>query len=247
MTKPAAAAEYPRDFPNRSFAIDVAEALRRRTSIRAFLARPVPEALLRELLDTARWAPSGGNLQPWRVIAVTGSEREAVIALTRQTTPGGAGDEAGDRPIYPANLWEPHRSRRYQIGEDLYALLGIPREDKQRRLAHLARNYQFFDAPVGLFLVIDERMGHGQWAHLGMFMLALALAATERGLATCMQESWASFRGRLKRHFALDETEMVYCGMALGYADPDAPVNRLRSERADVDEFAALRGFGSPA
>lgn len=216
--------------------LSVTAALRQRVSTRAFLPRPVPEALLREVLEVARWSPSGGNLQPWSVIAVAGAARQAVIDKAKHY-PGMFPAEDGDRPVYPANLWEPYRSRRYKVGEDLYALLDIARENKAGRMRQLARNFEFFDAPVGLFFVIDARMGHGQWAHLGMFMQSLALAATERGLSSCFQEFWGTLRTTLKTHFALDEHQLVYCGMALGYADETAPINRLRTERAGVDEF----------
>jgi nitroreductase len=232
----------------------VTEALKRRISIREFRPQALPEPLVREILDVARWAPSGGNLQPWKVIVVAGAERDAVIELARRihaaaagagadVGAGGTADESADRPVYPANLWEPYRSRRFKVGEDLYALLGIPRSDRAARLARFARNYETFGAPVELFFVIDERMGHGQWAHLGMFMQSVALAALERGVGSCMQEAWATLRRSLKAHFALDEHEMIYCGMALGYADETAAVNSLRSDRAPVEEFATFRGF----
>jgi nitroreductase len=219
--------------------MNVTEALKTRVSIRVFKPDPVSEALVREIIDVARYAPSGGNLQPWKVIAVAGEERQKVIDLARSNLPG----NIGERFVYPANLWEPYRSRRFKVGEDMYALLGVPRDNKMGRLTQFARNYEFFGAPVGLFFVIDERMGYGQWAHLGMFMQSLALAATERGLATCMQEAWATLRTPLKTHFALEEQEMIYCGIALGYADMSAPVNTLRSERAGVDEIAVFKGF----
>jgi len=220
----------------------VTEALRQRISTREFRPDPLPEALVREILEVARWAPSGGNLQPWGVVAVAGAERDAVIALAREALAAGA-DESGERPIYPPNLWEPYRTRRFKIGEDMYARLDIPRTDRAARLARFARNYEMFGAPVELFFVIDRRMGHGQWAHLGMFMQSVALAALERGVASCMQESWATLRERLARHFALAPEQMIYCGMALGYADRSAAVNTLRSERATVEEFASFRGF----
>jgi len=217
----------------------VTQALKARISIRAFKPDPIPEALVRELIDVARYAPSGGNLQPWKVIAVTGAERDTIVALAKRSLPG----EEDDRPVYPPNLWEPYRTRRYKVGEDMYALLGISRDNKPARLMHLAQNFEFFGAPVGLFFVIDRRMGHAQWAHLGMFMQSLALAALERGVQSCMQEAWARMRKPLHAHFALDENEMVYCGMALGYADLTKPVNTLRSDRAAVDEIAVFRGF----
>jgi nitroreductase len=222
--------------------MNVTEAIKTRVSIRAFRPDPVPEALTREILEIARWAPSGGNLQPWKVIAVAGDERAAVSALAKQALLSGA-NEAAQYPPYPPNLWEPYRTRRFKSGEDMYALLGIPREDRPRRLQNFARNYDFFDAPVGLFFVVDRRMGHAQWSHLGMFMQNLALAAVERGLATCMQEAWAMVRETLARHFGLAADEMIVCGMALGYADATKPVNTLRTERAEVGEFATFRGF----
>jgi nitroreductase len=223
--------------------LTVTEALKRRISTREFRPEPLPEQLVREILDVARWAPSGGNLQPWKVIAVAGAERAAVTELARRIHSAEGPDESTERPVYPANLWEPYRTRRYKLGEDLYALLRIPRSDRSARLAQFARNYEMFGAPVELFFVIDQRMGHGQWAHLGMFMQSVALAALERGVSSCMQEAWATLRLSLKSHFALDEHEMVYCGMALGYADETAAVNSLRSDRAPLEEFASLRGF----
>ncbi|MBS0387169.1 MAG: nitroreductase [Proteobacteria bacterium] len=226
--------------------MSVSTAIRQRISVRQFLATPVSEAQVRALLDTARWAPSGGNLQPWKIIAVAGAEREAVIAVARAElarSGDGVPREQGSDLVYPPKLWEPYRSRRFQVGEDMYALMGIAREDRAARLAHVARNFEFFGAPVGLFFVIDRRMGRAQWAHLGMFMQTLALAALEMGLGTCMQEFWGTIRESLHRHFALPETDLIYCGMSLGHADPRAPVNALRSARAPVDEFASLRGF----
>ncbi|MBI3440166.1 MAG: nitroreductase [Proteobacteria bacterium] len=219
--------------------MNVSDALRKRVSTRAFKADAVPESLVRGILEVARFAPSGGNLQPWKVIAVAGAERDSVVALARANLPG----DEGDRAVYPANLWEPYRTRRFKLGEDMYALLGIPRENKAARLMHLAQNFDFFGAPVGLFFIIERRMGHGQWAHLGMFMQSVALAAIDRGVASCMQEAWARIRGPLHTHFGLAEDEMIYCGMALGYADESAPVNTLRSDRTEVDEFASFRGF----
>lgn len=223
--------------------LSVDAAIKSRISIRAFKPDPVPEALVREVLEVARWSPSGGNVQPWKVIAVAGAERQAVIDVARKAAASNPAGEEGDHPIYPANLWAPHRDWRFKVGEDMYAKLGIPREDKFARLGWVARNFEFFGAPVGLFFAIDTRMGHGQWAHLGMFMQTLALAAEARGLGTCMQEAWARVRVTLKAHFALPENEMIYCGMALGWPDREAPVNTLRSDRADVDVFATFKGF----
>jgi nitroreductase len=221
----------------------VTNALRTRTSTRQFLPKPLPLSLVREILDIARWSPSGGNLQPWKVVVVSGAEREAVSAIGRAIGPEGVNSEEDADPVYPPRLWEPYRTRRFQLGESMYALLGIGREDRTGRLAQLGRNFEFFGAPVGVFFAIDRRLGRGQWAHLGMFMQSLALAAHERGVASCFQEIWAVARESVRRHFGLPETDLVYCGMALGYADAAAPVNTLRRERAAVEEFAVFRGF----
>jgi len=223
--------------------MDVTTALKMRISTRAFKPDPLSESLVRDILDVARWSPSGGNVQPWTVIATAGAAQRAIIDLAKTALMSNPAGEEGDRPIYPEALWEPHRSYRYKVGEDLYAKLSIPREDKGARLAWLAKNYEFFGAPAALFFIIDRRMGHGQWAHMGMFMQSIALVAHERGVASCMQECWARLRDTLHAHFALTAQEMVYCGMALGYADPDAPVNTLRTDRAAVDAFAVFRGF----
>ncbi len=223
--------------------MDVNVALRARISTRAFLPQPVSKELLTAVLDDARWSPSGGNLQPWKVVAVTGDARQGVIDAVNAAAATDPSSQEGDHPMYPAELWEPLRTRRYQVGEQMYAQLGIPNDDKVARFSRIMENFNFFGAPVGLFFVTDDRMGAGQWAHLGMFMQSLALAAVEHGLATCMQEAWAMRRATLKRHFELDEHDYVYCGMSLGFADPDHPVNQLRSERVPVDEFTIWHGW----
>jgi nitroreductase len=224
--------------------LTVTAALKKRISVRKFLPTAVPEAQVKELLDAARWSPSGGNLQPWKVIALAGAELAAVRELAHGGRIASAKTtEEGSDPVYPPQLWEPYRTRRYQVGEDMYELLGVKREDRAGRLAHVARNFEFFGAPVGLFFVIDRRLGRAQWAHLGMFMQSLALVAVERELGTCMQEFWALLRESLHRHFGLPETDMVYCGMALGHPDTSAAVNQLRSTRVAVEEFATFRGF----
>jgi nitroreductase len=225
--------------------MNVSEAIMHRRSIRHFMSTPVSETILREILEVARWAPSGSNIQAWRIIAVAGEHKEHIsrMAIDAQATLATAADDP--YPIYPPNLWEPLRSRRYKLAEDMYAALKIPREDKAARLRHVARNYEFFGAPVALFFVIDRRLGYGQWAHLGMLIQSVALAAEDKGLGSCMQEAWASFRPQLAQIFGLGEHEMVYCGMALGYPDRTKPVNQFPRERLGVDELTEFRGFAS--
>lgn len=220
--------------------MNVEDALKTRISTRAFLNKPVTEAQIREVLEIARWSPSGGNLQPWRVHIVMGAARDRLVALTKDTISDNPLADESEIRIYPPKLWEPWRTRRFVLGEAMYEKLGVPRDDKAGRIAHLMRNYEFFGAPVGLFFSLDRRFDKGQWAHLGMFMLAVALAAEEKGLATCMQEAWTTRAEIVSKFLGLPETDQLYCGMSLGYADADAAVNTLRSERADIDEFATF-------
>lgn len=223
--------------------MNVTEAVNTRISVRAFKPDPISEAEIRDWLTTAQRAPSGGNVQPWKTIVLTGTAKEEVIALAASKLVENPKGEPTDRPIYPTDLWDPYNARRKKVGEMMYEKLGIPRENRAARLAWFSNNFQFFGAPVAVFFVIDERMGHGQWAHMGMYMQTLALLAVERGWGTCMQECWAMLRPSLKTHFGLEETEMVYCGMSLGLPDESHAVNSLRAERADLSEVVDLRGF----
>jgi nitroreductase len=216
----------------------VGELLRARISTRAFLDKEVPEQTVRALLAEASYAPSGGNLQPWRVHVVMSGARERLIETVKAAIAADPFADESEMAVYPPNLWEPYRTRRFAIGEEMYALLGIPREDRPARLQWLAKNFELFGAPVGLFFSLDRRFDKPQWAHLGMFMQSLALCAVERGLAVCMQEAWQRRCKTVSRFLALPEMQQLYCGMALGYADLNAPVNSLRSQRAPLEEFA---------
>lgn len=216
---------------------------RRRISTRAFLDTPVSEAEIREILDTARWAASGGNIQPWTVHVVTGKARQRVIETVRARLEVDPFGDENDFGAYPQSLWEPFRTRRHALGEQMYETMGIARDDKPARLNHLLRNFEFFGAPVGLFFSLDARMNPNQWGHLGMFIMCVMLAAEEKGLATCAQEAWMTRWKTIGAAIGLSPEERVWCGMALGHADPDAAVNSLRSERAEVDEFTVFEGF----
>ena len=216
----------------------VSDLLKSRISTRAFLDKPVSEEQVREILDIARWAPSGGNLQPWRVHVVVGQGRDRLVAAVKKSIAENLLADESELDVYPPKLGEPWRTRRFEVGEAMYALLGIPRDDKPAQIAHLMRNYEFFGAPAGLFFSLHRQFDKGQWAHLGMLMQSVALVAAEKGLATCMQEAWAARAKTVSAFLNLSENEQLYCGMALGYADTGAKVNELRSSRADVDEIA---------
>ena len=219
----------------------VSEALATRKSVRAFRSDPVPRALVEDILTRAARAPSGGNLQPWHVYVAMGKAREELVARVmklRAQYPMGTG---GEYNIYPPNLFEPYRTRRFKLGEMMYATMGIGREDKAGRIAAFGRNWEFFGAPVGFIFTMDRRMEFGQWVDLGLYMQSIMLLAREHGLDTCPQESWSQFQQSVRDFFAIPETEMVFCGMALGYCDDTAPVNSLVSERAPLSEFAVFK------
>ncbi|WP_419318981.1 nitroreductase [Caulobacter sp. ErkDOM-E] len=220
--------------------MDVLDAVNRRMSVRAFKSDPVDAAVLRELLEAAARAPSGGNLQPWRVQAITGAPRAALLETMQQRV---ASPDTPEYDVYPANLWEPLRSRRFQVGEDLYGALNIPREDKLARLQWFASNGQGFGAPVLLFFSVDRRCGPPQWSDLGMFMQTLMLLAVERGLDTCAQEFWSHYHQVVDQHVGLPEGHMLFSGMALGYRDETAPVNNWRSRRDPFEAWGELKGF----
>jgi nitroreductase len=223
--------------------VNVSDAVASRFSVRAFRDMPVPEGIVRAILESASRAPSGGNLQPWHVWVLAGNELARFKALVRErqkTTPMGEGTEYH---IYPPNLKDPYRGRRFKCGEDLYATIGIGREDKAGRLMQLAKNYEFFGAPVGLFFAIDRDMQGGQWADLGMYMQTIMLLAREHGLHTCPQEAWAMWHKTVAEFLEMPPELMLFAGMALGYADDDHPINTLRTDRAPLSDVATLKGF----
>lgn len=217
----------------------VTQACQTRISVRAYKPDPVPAQTVRDIIETAhRGAASGGNLQPWRVYALAGEALEGFKADV-----AASGMEGAEYAVYPADLWDPFRSRRYQCGEDLYATIGIGRDDRPARIRQLMRNAEFFGAPVGLFFCIDRRLGPPQWADMGMFMQSVMLLARERGLDSCAQEFWAAYPKVIARALDLPDDQMVFAGMALGYRDEDAPINSLRTRREPFDGFARMIGF----
>ena len=219
--------------------MNVSDAVKTRMSVRAFKPDLVPAKTVRGLLEAASRAPSGGNLQPWTVVAMAGEPMAALKAYVAANPDG----EPPEYSVYPPDLWEPLRTRRFQVGEDLYATLNIAREDKPARRGQFARNGQLFGAPVGVFFCLDRRCGSPQWADLGMFMQTFMLLAVEQGLATCPQEWWSSYPLTLAERLGLDDNHMVFAGMALGYAEESAPINGMRSRRDPFDVWGKLVGF----
>jgi nitroreductase len=210
-----------------------------RRSIRAFLPEAVDEADIRAILEVAARAPSGTNTQPWKVTVLTGAAKENLSAaiLAAHADPAQAALHTEEYAYYPRQWIAPYIDRRRKVGWDLYALLGLTREDKAGMAAQHGRNYRFFDAPVGLIFTIDRIMEQGSWLDYGMFLQNIMVAARGRGLDTCPQAAFTQYHRIIAEHLALPEGEMVVCGMALGYADLSRVENTLRTERESVDGF----------
>ena len=221
--------------------MDVRDAVASRYSCRAFLPTPVPEATVREILERAARAPSGGNLQAWRIHAISGPRVEALRALLEPRMGELPKGEGGEYQIFPTNLKEPYRSRRFGVGELLYRAIGVAREDRAGRYRQYAKNFQFFGAPVGLFFAIDKSMLPAQWADLGGYVQTVMVLARGYGLHSCPQEAWISWQRTMRAFLDLPDEMMLFCGMALGNADTTAPINSWRSPREPLDFFCDIR------
>lgn len=217
----------------------VDETIDSRRSVRAFLPTPVPREALEEILRIASRAPSGTNVQPWKVYVLTGNAKDQLSQkiLAAYNDPEEAQTHTEEYPYYPAKWVSPYIDRRRKVGLDLYGLLDIKKGDAARMHAQHGRNYTFFDAPVGLIFTIDRIMQQGSWFDYGMFVQTIMLAARARGLDTCPQAAFTQFHRIIGEQLNLPENEMVVCGMALGYADESKPENKLRTERAPLEEW----------
>ena len=221
----------------------VSEALDTRLTCRAFTNKVPEKGVIIDLLEKAKRAPSGGNLQPWKIWVVSGNPLKDFIedvAHKIKENPMGEGTEYN---IYPPNLKEPYESRRREVGRSMYEVLNIPKEDKAGRLNQFKRNFEFFGAPVAIFFAIDRQMQEGQWSDLGMFMQSIMLLAREEGLHTAPQEAWAIWYKTVSKFLNIPEELMLFCGMGIGYADEDDPINTFRSKRVDIEDFADFIGF----
>jgi len=217
----------------------LADAIRNRYSCRAFLDREVEADKIERILRLATRAPSGGNLQPWRVAVVSGRAKRALAAEMEARFRAGVRGKP-DYRYYPEHWTEPYKSRRFACGRQLYSALGIEREDKDRRREQWIENYRSFGAPVVLYLYMESHLvtgTSGAYVDLGIFLQSLMLAALEEGLATCPQQALAEYPRIVKQTLDLRDDTVLVCGVALGYEDPSAPVNQYRTPRAEPVEF----------
>jgi nitroreductase len=220
----------------------VRDALLGRRSVRAFLSTPVERVVLEQILSAASRSPSGTNMQPWRVYVVTGDARERLSSLVLATRDAEPDRERGPRPFgeydyNPEPLAEPYKSRRSKVGWDLYKLLNVAKGDRRASWLAAGRNFEFFGAPVGMIFTIDRYLQKGSWLDYGIFLQSIMLAARDFDLHTCCQAAWRHYHDVIRTAIGIPENEVIVCGMSLGYADPNAPANLLRSEREPIESF----------
>ena len=218
------------------------DAITSRRSIRAFLPTPVSAKTVDAILDVSARAPSGTNMQPWMARVLTGAPKDRLIAAVQAAFDAGAPGHKQEVQYYPDEFFDPYLARRRKVGWDLYGRLGIARGENAKMKAQHRRNFQFFDAPVGIVFTIDRRRATGSWLDYGMFLQNVMTAARVRGLDTCAQAAWTHYHTAMRPVLGLDDTETVVCGMALGFADPDAPENAMVTERTPAATFARFEG-----
>lgn len=215
----------------------VDEAILSRRSVRAFLPTPVDDATIREILEVARWAPSGTNMQPWKAYVVKDAAKRRIAEAIL-----GSGIRAEkvaweEYKYYPDHFFEPYQTRRRTVGFGLYNALGIGRREVERMREQHDRNFVFFDAPVGLLFTIDRRLNTGSWVDLGMMLQNVMIAARARGLHTCPQAAFAPYHRQIRPIVGMADEEVLVCGMALGHEDPTKPENGFRTERAPLEDW----------
>ena len=216
--------------------MNVTEAVLKRKSIRAFKSDPISNEVIRLLLEKSSRAPNGGNLQPWRIYVLNNESLKDFLAFQENWSE----PETPAYDIYPAKLKEPYRTSRYELGEQMYKILNIPRDDKEGRLNQVMKNFQFFGAPAAIFCFVDKQMGPPQWSDLGMFLQTFMLLAQEAGIDSCAQEAWSIKADSVHSFVRAEKDEMLFCGLALGYKDNKDPINDLQSERRPIDEWASF-------
>ncbi len=223
--------------------MNVTDAVTSRRSIRQFLDKPVDREILQRLLETAQRAPSGGNTQPWNAVVLTGEPLQVLIAAVAPEMAKGRDGFSAEYDVYPKGLDGRYEDSRRDIGEKMYAALKIPREDKPARLKQFAANFRGFDAPVVMFIHTPRYMGPPQWSDMGMWLQTVMLLLREAGLDSCAQEAWAAYAAPVRQALHIPEDHIFFCGMAIGYRDPEAPVNNFEVPRVGLDAAIEWRGF----
>jgi nitroreductase len=230
--------------PENANAAAVDAAINTRQSVRAFLPTPVARDTVEMLLKLAARSASGSNIQPWRVRVIGGAIKDRLEkAIFDAVARDGFEPYQREWNYYPVNWREPFHGRRRKIGWDMYSLLGVAKGDFEGTQRARMRNYEFFGAPVGMIFTLDEDLEIGSWLDLGIYLGSLMIAARGHGLHTCPQAAFADFHTIIRAQLGIPEKEVIICGMALGHIEPDAPVNRLATERAALADYASFDGL----
>ncbi len=221
----------------------VSDAVATRRSVRAFADQPAEREILTRILEKARRSPSGGNTQPWHGIVLTGEPMQTLFDRIAEEFPKGRAAHKPEYDIYPPDLDGAYEQRRFGVGEDMYGALGIAREDKGKRLEWFARNFRAFGAPVLMLVHTPKYMGPPQWSDIGMWLQTVALLLREEGLDSCFQEAWAVYSPQIREVVDIPDDHIFFCGMAIGYRDEDAAVNRFDVKRAPLEESVRWEGW----
>ncbi len=224
--------------------MNVSQAVETRRTVRDFLDTPVEREVVERILRKAQRAPSGGNTQPWNATILTGEPLQKLFANVAKVVPEGRKAMQPEYNIYPPELDGIYEERRVNVGETMYGALEIPREDKAQRLMWFANNFRGFGAPVMMMIHTPSYMGPPQWSDIGMWLQTIMLLAREEGLDTCPQEAWAAFSKQVRESVDIPEDHTFFCGMGIGYRNPDVPVNNFHVPRAPLDESIRWEGWG---
>ncbi len=223
--------------------MNVSEAVATRRSVRAFTDQPVDQAVLKRVLEKAQRSPSGGNTQPWHAAVLTGEPMQALFRSVADVLSQGRAAYSPEYDIYPKGLDGDYEQRRRGVGEDLYGALEITRENKAGRMMWFANNFRAFGAPVLMLVHTPKYMGPPQWSDIGMWLQTVMLLLREEGLDSCAQEAWAMYSAQVRSAVKIPDDHIFFCGMAIGYRDPEAPVNQFGVARAKLDECVTWQGF----
>ncbi|MBN2865658.1 MAG: nitroreductase [Thiotrichales bacterium] len=219
--------------------MNVSQAIKQRHSVRAFLNKSVSEQTIKNIFETARFAASGVNMQPWQVAIVSGKTKQTLQDAMINAFRDGQ-TETMDYHYYPQEWVAPYKARRVATGTQLYEVLHIQRGDKEARLKQWEANYRAFDAPIMLLFFIDPSLETGSYLDYGLFLQNIMLLAEEAGLSTCPQGALAEFPSLIKKQLNIDESQILIGGMALGYEDKEHVVNQYRTPRIEPEEFCTF-------
>ena len=215
------------------------ELIKSRYSVRNFTDDSVDIKTIREILEIASNAPSGGNTQPWKVYVVTGRTKEKLIKKVLNNFDNGV-QEKIEYDIYPNPLDEEYKRRRSECAKDMYTALSIKQDDIELRLSQIRENFNFFGAPVGMIVTIDSSFAENGWGHVGMFIQNICLSAVDNDMGTCLQESWSIYPKTVKDFLNIPDDEVVWCGIALGYPNKEHPINNYRTSRESIEKFVTF-------